>query len=156
MRLVQARQLQIGEKDISKIKLDVKSRDDIPQILLGLQYLYSNEAIREEIFEVLEKLVPEGIDKKNGRPGMYLWRILVLGSLRLNLNWDYSRLQEMANNHKTIREMLGHGLLDDDYYYNHQTLQDNISLLTPEVLAEVNTVVVKAGHKLLKKKKTIS
>ncbi|MCU7904084.1 MAG: hypothetical protein KZQ66_20635 [Candidatus Thiodiazotropha sp. (ex Lucinoma aequizonata)] len=32
-------QLQIGEQDIGAIRLDLKSRDDIPQILLGLQHI---------------------------------------------------------------------------------------------------------------------
>lgn len=30
------------------------------------------------------------------------------GVLRLDLNWDHDRLQEQVNNHRTIRQMLGH------------------------------------------------
>ncbi len=84
---------------------------------------------------------------------MELWRILVLCVLRLNLNWDYDRLVEMANNHRTIRFMLGHSSFDDDYEYKLQTVKDNVSLLTPEILNEINTVVVEGGHSLVKKKK---
>ncbi len=40
MRVVQNLQMQIGEVDISQVKLDPKSRDDIPKILRGLQQLY--------------------------------------------------------------------------------------------------------------------
>ena len=36
MRVVQNPQMQIGEVDISQIKFDPKSRDDIPRILRGL------------------------------------------------------------------------------------------------------------------------
>ena len=36
MRVVQKQQMQIGEVDISKMKFDHKSRDDIPKILRGL------------------------------------------------------------------------------------------------------------------------
>ncbi|MCU7879822.1 MAG: hypothetical protein KZQ66_09165 [Candidatus Thiodiazotropha sp. (ex Lucinoma aequizonata)] len=39
MRKVIDPQLQIGEQDIGAIRLDPKSRDDIPQILLGLQHI---------------------------------------------------------------------------------------------------------------------
>jgi len=144
---------QLGEIDISQVKIDAKSRDDIPQILRGLQYLYMDKDIREKLFVALEKLIPAGIDKSNGRPGMSLWRIFVLGVLRLDLNCDYDRLQELANQHKTIREILGHGLFEEDHYYELQTLKDNVRLLTPEVLAEINRVVVESGHKLVKKKK---
>jgi hemerythrin-like domain-containing protein len=58
----------------------------------------------------------------------------------------------MANNHKTIRQMLGHGLADDELRYELQTLKDNVKLLTPELLDQINQVAVKAGHGLLKKK----
>jgi hypothetical protein len=82
---------------------------------------------------------------------MALWKIFVMGSLRLNLNCDYDRLQELVNNHKTIRQMLGHGFTDDDLTYHLQTLKDNVQLFTPEILDEINQVVVKAGHQLKKK-----
>jgi hypothetical protein len=49
--------------------------------------------------------------------------------------------------------MLGHGTFDDDYTYPRQTLIDNVSLLSQEVLDRINQVVVKWGHKLLYKKK---
>jgi len=45
-------------------------------------------------------------------------------------------------------------MMDDDVIYPLQTLKDNISLLTPEILDEINTLVVKEGHKVLLKKKT--
>lgn len=153
MRKVQPQQLQLGEVDITGIEFDPRSRDDIPQLLRGLQYLYADETIRKEVFHALEKLVPDDVDEGNGRPGMSLWRILVMGVLRLNLNWDYDRLQEMVNQHKTIREMLGHGFRDDDQIYKLQTLKDNVSLFTPKILDEINQIVVKAGHHVLKKKK---
>jgi len=145
-------QLAFGAIDISQIKFDIKSRDDIPQILKGLQHIYTEEDTRKRILKILEEKVSPDTDKKNGRPGMDLWKILVMGSLRLNLNWDYDRLHEMVNNHKTIREMLGHHFFDADEPYNLQTIKDNVRLLTTEVLDEINQVVVEAGHTLVKKK----
>ena len=146
-------QLSFGEIDISNIKFDLRSRDEIPKLLMGLQYLYCNKNIRDEVFTILESMVPEKIDSKNGRPGMELWKILVLGTLRLNCDWDYDKLQEMANNHMTLRQMLGHGDIDKEYKYAIQTLKDNIRLFTPEILNQINLIVVKTGHTLVKKKK---
>ena len=40
MRQVINPQLEFGQVDISKIKFDPKSRDDIPRILKGLQHIY--------------------------------------------------------------------------------------------------------------------
>ena len=152
MRKVRNPQFKLGEIPISKIKIDLKSRDDIPPLLLGLQYLYTTPALRDKVFTILEQNIKPDTDKSNGRPGMELWRILVFGVLRLNLNWDYDRLVEMANNHKTIRLMLGHGSFNDDHEYKLQTLKDNVSLLTPEILNEINVVVIEGGHNLVKKK----
>ena len=153
MRISINPQMQLGEVDISKISFDPKSRDDIPKILKGLQYLYTNLKIREELFKVLEANILPEKNKKNGRPGMQLWRIFVLAILRVNLNCDYDRLQELANNHSILRQMLGHPSVFDKHYYELQTIKDNVSLLTPEILDEINQLVVKTGHALLKKTK---
>lgn len=146
--------MKLGEISISEIKINLKSRDDIPPLLLGLQHIYTTPELRETVFGILEANIFADINPQNGRPGMDLWTILVLGILRVNLNWDYDRLEEMANNHKTIREMLGHGSFNDNYEYKLQTLKDNVYLLTPEIAEKINQVVVQAGHSLVKKKRT--
>ena len=87
MRTVTEPQFQLGEIDITHIKIDPRSRDDIPQLLRSLQYLYSDNTLREEIFQILEKLSPPKISTEMGRPGMMWWKIFVMGTLRLNLNW---------------------------------------------------------------------
>lgn len=152
--------MKLGELAIADIKLDPKSRDDIPQILRGLQHMYTTPELREEIFALLEEVLPERqiagksvkADPNNGRPGMTQWQILVLGVLRLGLNADYDRIQELANEHKTLRQMLGHSGWADEKYYNLQTLKDNLRLFTPEILDRINRVIVRAGHQALKKK----
>ena len=133
MRVVQNLQMQIGEVDVSKVRFDLKSRDDIPKILRGLQHLYMNVPLRTRLFALLEAQIAPKIDKRNGRPGMTLWSIFVCGVVRLDLNIDYDRLHELVNQHLTLREMLGHGTFDrSDYHY--QTLKDNVGLFTPELL----------------------
>jgi len=151
MRKILPKQLQLCEIDIASIQLDPRSRDDIPQLLKGLQFLHADESLRGQMFSVLEELTPNNISCKTGRPGMHWWKILVMGTLRLNLNWDYDRLHEMVNNHKTIREMLGHGIRDENDQYKLQTLKDNVGLFTPEILDKLNQIVVAAGHHFLKK-----
>ena len=145
--------MKFGEVDISKIEFDPRSRDEIPKLLMGLQEIYCNRKVRNKVFAVLRDLIPEGIDQNNGRRGMDLWKILVLGTLRLCCNWDYDKLMDIANNHKTLRLMLGHGSLYDEYYYPLQTLKDNLSLFTPEVLDRINLIVLEHGYQLIGKKK---
>jgi hypothetical protein len=123
MRVVQNPQMQIGEVDISQMKFDIKSRDDIPKILRGLQHLYMDLPLRAQIFTLLETRIAPNVDKRNGRPGMALWSILVCGVVRLDLNIDYDRLHELVNHHNTLRAVLGHGNFDE-FAYHFQTLKD--------------------------------
>lgn len=152
MRKVKQMQMKLGEVNIADIAFDLRSRDEIPKLLMGLQHIWCTPELRERVFGILEKIVPEEISADTGRPGMELWKILVLGTIRLNCNWDYDKVQEIANQHSTLRQMLGHAFLDQSYQYPIQTIKDNVRLMTPEVLDEINQVVVKAGHNLVKKK----
>jgi len=157
MRQVINPQLQFGEVDIGAIALDPKSRDDIPQLLRGLQHIYTNPELRARVFAILEEVVPAGVngqaDTHTGRPGMEQWKILVLGVLRLGLNADYDRIHELSNEHKTLRQMLGHsGWADgEEDRYGLQTIKDNLRLFTPAILDRINQEVVRAGHTLVKK-----
>jgi len=149
--------------DIANIVLDVTSRDDIPLILLGLQHIYTEPCLQKSVFKVLQEIIPHkpkhnssgsvvvAFDK--GRPGMDQWSILVLGTLRLALNADFDRIQELANEHKTLRMMLGHGVFDNKNY-RLQTLKDNLKLFTPDIMDRINTEVIKAGYQSLNIKTT--
>jgi hypothetical protein len=150
MRKVIEKQLKFGQVDIDRIAIDLQSRDEIPQLLLGLQAIYRDIPLREKIFRVLESIVPDNTSHSTGRPGMELWNILVLGTIRLNCNFDYDKLLEIANEHKTVRKFLGHVDFNDRYAL--QTVKDNVSLLTPEVLEQIGSLVVEKGHALFGKK----
>ena len=152
MRKVIELQMEFWKKDIANVEFDLQSRDEIPKLLMGLQHIYRTPSIREKVFNILKQIVPRKSHEK-GRPGMDLWKILVLGTLRLNCNWDYDKVQEMANNHHKLRQMLGHSKTDIDSNYALQTIRDNIALLTPPILDEINQVVVKAGHRMIMTKK---
>jgi len=144
-------QMEIGEVNIGDIQFDMSSRDEIPKLLMGLQAIYEAPEVRDKIFKILLKIVPKDVNPNRGRKGMDLWKILVLGTLRLGCNWDYDKLKEIADNHKTLRQMLGHSFKDLDYRYPLQTLKDNIALFTQEVLDEINQQIIKLGHKVIGK-----
>ena len=152
MRKVIQEQMKFGEIAISDIAFDVRSRDEIPKLLMGLQAIYCDLDVRRRVFEVLVNLVPSSVNPNKGRKGMDLWKVLVLGTLRVCCNWDYDKLKEIADNHKTIRSMLGHSKMDEAFHYALQTLKDNVSLFTPEILDKVNLIVLKYGHEIIGKK----
>ena len=145
-------QIRLGETDISNLVFDPKSRDDIPQLLRGLQSVYCNPKLRAEVFAILERRL--GLSDK-GRPGLSLWQVFVLAMLRANCAWDYDRLKNMADHHDDIRAMLGVGAWDLQTRFPLQTLKDNVHLLTEEALVEIGAVAARAGQSLLKKKAAV-
>ena len=71
--------------------------------------------------------------------------------LKQGLGCDFDRLHDLANHHQTIRSFLGRSDFGDETYYEYQTVVDNVSLLTPEVLSAVGRLVVESGHQVAKK-----
>ena len=148
MRNVYDMQYDLCKVPIAEIEFDLRSRDDIPAVLMGLQALHGDAKIRGRIFEILQKHVRPGVSHLHGRPGMDLWRIFVLGVVKQALNCDFDRLHELANNHLSLRQMLGHGGFEAEQTtkYALQTIIDSVSLLSAEALQEINEVVVASGH----------
>ena len=139
-------QFKLGQESLSAIKLDYKSRDDITKLLLGIQHISGKKDLLAQIFDILKKEISI---KSIGRSGMSLWKILILGLLRQVINADYDRVCNLANNHIELRKFLGHGMVDSYDCYSLQSIKDNISLLSEEVLNKINVLIVQEGHRIL-------
>lgn len=150
------KQTELGLELISEVDLSMRSRDQLPKLLAGLQYIFVTEEVNNSVFELLENKI---YSKKNytGRPGMTLWEILVLGVVRLNLNVDYDRLHYMSNYDEKLRGILGVNRISGDWKerkeYKLQTIKDNVCLLDEETIKSINLLIVSAGHQLKKKRK---
>jgi IS5 family transposase len=151
MRKVIDMQIGIGEKDISDVELDKTSRDEIPKVLIGLRHIWRDRELRAEVFSILEKLIPEGVNPHSGRTGMDLWKILVLGTIRLSCGFDYDKVKFLADGHRDIREMMCLSEYDRTKF-PLQTIKDNVSLFTQEISNEISRAVVRAGQKEAGKK----
>jgi hypothetical protein len=57
MRKVIENQLKIGQTDIGSIAIDLRCRDEIPQVLLGLQYILCNRQVREQAYDILGEVI---------------------------------------------------------------------------------------------------
>jgi IS5 family transposase len=139
---------------IEKIVLPMRSRDELPPILAGLQWIWSHPTLKTEIFALLEAKILAG-KKATGRPGMDLWQILVLGVVRLGLDADWDRMEHIANYDTLVRQMLGVPAAPwagEAKAFGHQTLHDNVALLDEELLKEINARVAAAGREVFAKK----
>lgn len=138
---------------ISEVVIDDKSRHKFAALLAGLQYIFVTPEWNEKIYLILETKIMA--DKKaTGRWGLTLWEILVLGSTRLCLNISYDGLEDLANNHATLRGILGvktKEIFEKEHQYYVSTLKENVGMLDDATLKEINKVIVKAGHEVLKK-----
>ena len=131
---------------IEKIRLPLKSRDELPPILAGLQWIWMHPLLKAEIFALLEAKILAG-KQATGRTGMDLWQILVLGVVRLGLDADWDRMADMANHQRLIRQMLGLPAVpwdDEAKSFGHQTLRDNVALLDHELLGQINARIAAA------------
>ena len=146
-------QLVLGRTPVEKVILPLKSRDELPPILAGLQWIYLTPEINEPIFALLEAKVVGG-KKATGRPGLDLWHILVLGVVRLGLDCDYDRLEDLANHHSLLRQILGLSpvLSADEKPFHYKTLSDNVCLVDEQLLQQINAMVAQAGRAVFKKK----
>ncbi len=86
---------------------------------------------------------------------MDLWQILVLGVVRLGLEANWDRMEDLANHHTLIRQMLGLPATpwdDESKRFGHQTLRDNVALLDDELLQQINARIAAAGREVFAKK----
>ena len=139
---------------IEKILLPLKSRDELPPILAGLQWVWTHPTLQREVFALLEAKIVAG-KKATGRPGMELWQILVLGVVRLGLDTNWDRLEHMANFDTLLRQMLGVGESawgTEAKVFNHQTLRDNVALVDEALLQQINALIAASGREVFRKK----
>ena len=77
-------QLSLGQTPISEIYINPKSKNALDQLIAALKEIYCNNEYNDKIFSIMEKYLPK-VDNQNGRPGMNLWTIFVLGQVRMSL-----------------------------------------------------------------------
>ena len=68
---------------------------------MGLQHIYLTPELNRQVFEILERKILRG-KRHTGPPGMGLWEIFVLATIRNCLNTNYDRLHDQANYHRLI------------------------------------------------------
>lgn len=82
-----------------------------------------------------------------------MWTILVFGVMRLTRKQSYDDLRYSANNDLLMREMVGIGRMENDPQFSLTSIKENLSLLSEDLLMEINSIVIKHGGGLVQKKK---
>ena len=104
MRLRYQDQPRLDCPEVGRIELNLKCRDEIIPILRALQHVYGDAPMRRQLLDLVGNDVNGGCSRKFGRPGLDYWSITVLASVRLGCNFDYDKLQDLAEQHRTLRD----------------------------------------------------
>src|SRR5262249_31879954 len=131
---------------IAQVKLNLNCRDEIVPILRALQHLYADAQFRGELLRLVGKDVNQETSRMYGRRGLNYWEIVVLAAARLGCNLDYDKLQDLAENHRSLRQIMGIGDWQEEVDFDWRRIEDNLSKLRPETLKKLNELIVKVGH----------
>lgn len=142
----------LGQLPIGDVLIPLHSRDELPPVLAGLQWIFRTPEVNHAVFDLLEKKVVGDKKRHTGRPGMDLWHILVLGVVRLCLDCDYDRIEHIARYDILVRRLMGMPEFGSDHCLpHHRTISGNICHVDAALLAQINEIVVRHGQPLLKK-----
>src|SRR5208337_2433281 len=132
---------------IPDVKLNLNCRDEIIPILRALQHAYEDPLTRREILKLIGQDVNQHSSRRHGRRGLNYWEITVLAAARLGCNLDYDKLQDLAENHRSLRQIMGIGdWQDEEVDFDWRRIEDNLNKLRPETLRKINELIVQAGH----------
>ena len=149
MRKAFSRQLRFDVPSVSNVELDFECRDEIIPILRSLQHIYSCPQLRDACLQLVGQDVNGDSRDDCGREGLDYWEILVLGSARLGCNLDYDKLHDLAQNHRTLRAIMGAGEWEATTSFSWRRIRDNVCLLKPATIQAISDLIVGEGHRLV-------
>jgi hypothetical protein len=133
---------------ILEVELNLQCRDEIIPILRALQHIYGEPELRQEILKLVGQDVNRLSSRKRGRRGMDYWQVAVLAAVRLGCNLNFDKLQDLAEQHRALRQIMGIGAWDSHVRFDWRRIRDNIDWLSPQTLRKINECIVAAGHRL--------
>lgn len=135
-------------RTVSEVQVNLNCRDEIVPVLRALQHIYNTPKLRDQILDLIAHDVKKGARDDCGREGMDYWHILVLAAVRLGCNLDYDKLQDLAEQHRALRHIMGLGDWDAESSFSWRRIRDNICLVQPETIEKISHAIVAEGHQL--------
>lgn len=148
MRMAFSPQARLDCRRVPDVELNLNCRDEIIPILRALQHIYSEPGLRDEILNLIGQDVNAQSRSDLGRKGMDYWHIAVLAAVRLGCNVDYDKLQDLAEQHRALRHIMGIGDWNDKTDFDSRRIQDNLCLLDPATIERISHLIVGEGHRL--------
>jgi len=147
MRKAYSNQLRFDSVPIENVPLNFNCRDSIIPVLRALQHVYCNRELADHILQRIGNDINGNTRTDTGREGMDYWHICVLMAVRLGCNYTYDQLLDLAENHRSLRAIMGLGDCDETEFHN-KTIRNNFCLLRPQTIEQISRAIVSEGHKL--------
>ena len=141
MRKGYSNQLRLDSVPIEHVELNLESRDRIVPVLRALQHVYCNRELTDRILSLVATDINGDTRTDTGRKGMDYWHLVELGAVRLGCDLTYDQLQDLAENHRKLRAIIGLGDCDETDF-KWRTIRNNICLLKPETIAQISQLIV--------------
>jgi hypothetical protein len=138
MRVAFQEQPRLDCPPVDAVLLNPNCRDEIIPIWRALQHVYAQAPLRHELLDLIGKDVNPDSSPDRGREGLSYWTIMVLAAVRLGCNFDYDKLQDLAEQHRALRLMMGIGDWEDQTDFDWRRIRDNLCLLRPQTLEKIN------------------
>lgn len=148
MRKAFSKQRRFDCSSVEQVTLNFDCRDEIVPILAALQHVFDNAKLRKSITSLVAKDVNSVSRRDVGRQGFDDWQIVVLAAVRLGCNLDYDKLQNLGENHRSLRGILGVGDWDDSTSFNWRRIRNTLCLLKPKTIKKINQLIVAEGQQL--------
>jgi transposase, IS5 family len=156
MRKSHQRQFRLGATPIDQLQLNINCRDEIIPVLTALRQIYLDQAVRKRLTELVAADVGDRIHRDagrpvrrdTGRPGFDDWQVLVLAVLRTACNLDYDKLQDLAENHFSLRTILTVQGWDQDISFDYRRIRNAVTEIQPKTIEQINQVIVGLGQEL--------
>lgn len=148
MRKAFSQQVRFDCVGVPRVSLNFNCRDEIIPILRALQQVYSRVELRDQILDLIAADVNRDARDDVGREGLDYWQILVLAAVRLGCNLNYDKLQDLAEQHRALRQILGIGDWHEAHDFGWRRIRDNVCLLKPATIEQISHLIVAEGHRL--------
>ncbi len=148
MRKPFSSQTRLDCQSIAEVTLNLKCRDEIVPILRALQHVYGQRELRDEILDLVAQDVNEHSRNDRGREGLDYWQIVVLAAVRLGCDLDYDKLQDLAEQHRALRQIMGIGDWQEKIDFNWRRIRDNVCRLKAETVEAISHCMVAEAHRL--------
>lgn len=148
MRKAFSGQQRLDCQGVLGVQLNLACRDEIIPILRALQQVYSRAELRDQILDLVAQDVNQDARDDVGREGMDYWQILVLAAVRLGCNLNYDKLQDLAEQHRALRHIMGLGDWGDEGGFSWRRIRDNLCQLKPATIEKLSHLIVAEGHRL--------